>query len=768
MRYFTTSPRRPQAWVCLSLLAALSTARSLAQAPVAPAAETPVQLSPFEVNATADRGYRAGNSVSATRINVPIDELPITINAFTQDFIDDQKARSLWEVVRFAPGVTNSNPEFNGGSQVFNVRGFNTVTTLRNGFSGPTVLDPANITRAWKSGKGPSSAALRQHPARRRRQLRHPGPEDKFGVQLEETVGTDSFFRSTADINAPIGGDGSPVLFRVVGAYDHAPQFYDPYKGETTLINPSLTWKIGSKTKINFEYEKYRFEESPPLMGPQPYFDAAGMYAGPLPGVPWDFQAASFVDYRTSDSTFYTVDASTEVGGWTLRAAYSRDEQQIDQLNTAGLFGTTLAAHAVNRRGRFQRNAWVDNTFEAEATHKFEFGSNGNLNVLFGYQRGDREDSGRQDALPGAKAPPPWDLYNPSTSIRTVSWTMADLTVHNSNYKIDADRDGYYAVADFDTLANKLHLLAGVRRSWSDSLTTDVPTGTTSGYFSQNKTTPQFGVLYALTPELSAYASYSESYQPQGGSLITKGVPGKSKVPLTGKGTDIGLKYGFLGGRLTGTLSLFEVKYENQVREFVDGVDGNGNVLITQEQSGADESKGVEFDALYAINSQWQILGTYAHVDPKHQANSNATLVGHQAGGHGEGHRESLAQVCVPQRQPEGPVARGRRQLHGPALCDGWFHLPLRGVLSGRFPRQLRVGRGPGALFRGPERQERARRKVLSLDCLARRSLAGQPGHHASSCDRQIKPRSAHRDEGRHPWAPPFLCVRDRMRGLGV
>lgn len=627
MRYLT-SYRGPQAWACLGILLALGTARSFAQT-TPTEKEAPIQLSPFEVNATFDRGYRASNSVSATRIDVPIDELPITINAFTQDFIDDQKPRSLWEVVRFAPGVTNSNPEFNGGSAVFNVRGFNTTTTLRNGFAGPTVLDPANITRV-EVVKGPGSLLYGNIQPGGVVNFITKRPEDKFRVQLEEVVGTDSFFRSTADVTGPVGGNGSPLLFRVVGAYDHAPQFYDPYKGETTLINPSLTWKIGSQTKINFEYEKYRFKESPPLMGPQPYYDANGMYAGPLPGVPWDFQAASFADYRTSDSTFYTIDGSTDLAGWNLRAAYSRDEQQIDQLNTAGLFGTTLAAHAVNRRGRFQRNAWVDDTYQVELTRKFDLGSTGNLSVLFGYQRGDREDSGRQDALPGAKAPPPWDLYNPSTWIRTVTWTMADLTVHNSNYKINADRDGYYAVADFSTLNNKLHLLGGMRRSWSDSLTTDIPTGTTSGYFSQNKTTPQFGVLYELTPEISAYASYSESYEPQGGSLIIKGVPGKAKVPLTGKGTDVGLKYGFFDNRLTGTLSLFEVKYENQVRQFVDGVDANGNVLITQEQSGSDESKGVEFDALYAINDQWQILGTYAHVDPKHQANSNTALVGQQ------------------------------------------------------------------------------------------------------------------------------------------
>ncbi|MBS0633548.1 MAG: TonB-dependent siderophore receptor [Verrucomicrobia bacterium] len=669
-RYPTLSRLRAQAPALLALLI-IGAVRTSAQTAAAPAKEEPVSLTPFEVNANADHGYRPSNSVSATRIDVPLNELPITINAFTQDFINDQKARSLWEVVRFAPGVANANPEFNGGSAVYNIRGFTTATTLRNGFAGPTVLETANIARV-EVVKGPSSLLYGNIQPGGVVNYITKRPEEKVGVRLEETAGTDSYFRSTADITGPVGGEGSPVLFRLIGAYDSAPKFYTPYKGETTLINPSLTWKIGSKTKVNFDYEKYRFKESPPLMGPQPYYDTAGIYAGPLPGVPWDFNAASFVDYRTSDSTFYSVDVTTEIASWTLRAAYSRDEQQIDQLNTAGLYGTDLATHGVNRRGRFQRNAWIDNTYQLELTRKFDFGDTGDLSVLFGYQRGDREDSGRQDALPGSKAPAPWDLYNPATWIRTVNWTMADLTVHNSNYRINADRDGYYTVLDFNTLNKKLHLLGGVRRSWSDSITTDVPTGTTSGYFSQNKTTPQFGVLYSATQEIGLYASYSESYQPQGGSLITKGVPGKSKVPLTGKGYDAGIKYAFLGGRLSGTVSLFKVEYDNLVREFVDGVDANNNVLISQEQSGADQSKGVEADMLWAPDDRWQVLATYAHVDPTHKVNSDVTLIDKQLADT----VKDTANLWIKYVFPAG-------SLHGLSLAGGVSYTGARYAMDG-------------------------------------------------------------------------------------
>jgi len=42
-----------------------------------------MKLSSFVVSTQADVGYRAGNSVSATRIDTPIKDLPFAVTAFT-------------------------------------------------------------------------------------------------------------------------------------------------------------------------------------------------------------------------------------------------------------------------------------------------------------------------------------------------------------------------------------------------------------------------------------------------------------------------------------------------------------------------------------------------------------------------------------------------------------------------------------------------------------------------------------------------------------
>src|SRR5687767_6985986 len=78
-------------------VAARSQTSSATNTPSAAATATDdvVKLSEFQVTTSADKGYRAGNSVSATRIDTPIKDLPFAISAFTQQFITDIGARDL-------------------------------------------------------------------------------------------------------------------------------------------------------------------------------------------------------------------------------------------------------------------------------------------------------------------------------------------------------------------------------------------------------------------------------------------------------------------------------------------------------------------------------------------------------------------------------------------------------------------------------------------------------------------------------------------------
>src|SRR5918993_523754 len=88
------SPHLCRVGVWLALLAAPSMdAQSTANRN--PAADEALVLSPFTVRSESDVGYYASNAISATRINVPLLDLPMSINVITSEFMQDIAAFSL-------------------------------------------------------------------------------------------------------------------------------------------------------------------------------------------------------------------------------------------------------------------------------------------------------------------------------------------------------------------------------------------------------------------------------------------------------------------------------------------------------------------------------------------------------------------------------------------------------------------------------------------------------------------------------------------------
>lgn len=114
---------------------------------------TEVRVSPFDVSTQLDNGYRASDSVSASRVDAPIGDLPFAIQVFTESFIQDQKPVNIFDVARYSPGVTYRSNDFNEGNANMAIRGFTVSATpgnvqiLRDGFHGPSIFDFTNISR---------------------------------------------------------------------------------------------------------------------------------------------------------------------------------------------------------------------------------------------------------------------------------------------------------------------------------------------------------------------------------------------------------------------------------------------------------------------------------------------------------------------------------------------------------------------------------------------------------------------------------------------
>ena len=100
----------------LSLLApALAFAQAAAPVPspkpAAGAVEDVVQLSAFNVTSTQDSVHAAMNSTSATRIDMPIKDIPVNDSVVTRQFLDDSLAFDFRDALDYNAGVITRRDE---------------------------------------------------------------------------------------------------------------------------------------------------------------------------------------------------------------------------------------------------------------------------------------------------------------------------------------------------------------------------------------------------------------------------------------------------------------------------------------------------------------------------------------------------------------------------------------------------------------------------------------------------------------------------------
>jgi outer membrane receptor protein involved in Fe transport len=117
----------------LLLVASAWLAGSLAGQTAAPppASDEVVELSKFEVSAKANRGYVTTSSMSASRIAVPITELPASVVVVNEKLIEDTVAVELRDTLSLVSGIQQSAPP--QGTNEISMRGYTMTGAQRDG-----------------------------------------------------------------------------------------------------------------------------------------------------------------------------------------------------------------------------------------------------------------------------------------------------------------------------------------------------------------------------------------------------------------------------------------------------------------------------------------------------------------------------------------------------------------------------------------------------------------------------------------------------------
>ena len=579
--------------------------------------EETLTLNPFTVSAKQDKGYRASNSVTGSKVETPIMDIPMAIQAFTEDFIKDVNPSDLYDLARFSPGVTSQEPGFTAGNTALSIRGFPTGTNpLRNGTAGPTTVDVANTQRV-EIVKGPASFLYGALSPGGIVNIITKRPLGYDRVSFSQEVGSYGYKRSLLDVS---GHAAEGVTFRLVGMYQDDIKYWDVNEVRSSDLAASVNWRILPTLEVTLDYEQYTKHEDGPV-SLLPTISLGGIFQG-FHDLPDSFNYTIPTDFRDTESKNLGVEANLKLGShWVVRGNYGYNH--VDNVFRAAgggaipgnpavipataSFPEIPAMYAFNRRYNETGRTHNDYTYQADLVGNYKW-SGGSARIIGGYQYTKNSVRNPNRQVDAAKWPRPWDLRNPATWDRSITFAETDYIWIGDNMG-RGTTEAYYGGVTFGFFNDRLLALAGSRHTENAFQTVNQLTKVAQPKFVSSANSPQLGLLYKLTSSVNAYASYSKSFVPNNTMLRINQVPVTQAVPTIGEGYEAGFKTELFDKKMSATLSVYEITNTNIIQTLV------SNTLQSDFQSGENRSRGVEFDVSYTANEHLQLYASYAYTD---------------------------------------------------------------------------------------------------------------------------------------------------------
>jgi iron complex outermembrane receptor protein len=583
-----------------------------------PERETPEE----ELVVTGERPgspYFTPNASSATRTDTPIRDTPASVQIVPKEVIEDQQSTRIEEVLRNVSGITFQGSNF-GRSSDFAIRGFGASYTapplLRDGFRLYSFVqgfpELANLERV-EVLKGPASILYGDIQPGGLVNLVSKQPLSQPFYEAELQVGSRNLVRPRFDISGPLTTNGS-LLYRLNGLYQHADSFRDYTTSQNRFfVGPALSWKIDPDTDLNLSLE-YTYDKRPADRG----ISAFGNGVAPVPRDRVFNEPDDTITNRFT-SVGYTLEHRFNEN-WKIRNAFR-------YLNTDYSFNLiALPFTLIEPQGTLLRffadQDGTENSYSVQTNVQGKFNTGSVRHVfLFGV---DFNHSDQTNVTIGDFVNPlPLDIFNPvyGRTPRPATSTLpvvADQTDH-------VNRVGVY-LQDQIYLLDNLIVLGGLRYDTvhRKTVSPDVlfSPGGVDVTQDEDALIPRFGIVYQPIPELSLYASYSQSFSPNTASTVG----GNLLEPERGEGYEVGIKAELLNRKLFATLTYFDITKRN-----VAVTDPNNPFFSIA--TGKQRSNGVELDITGQILPGWNVIANYAYTNARVTEDTNPEFVGNRLAG---------------------------------------------------------------------------------------------------------------------------------------
>lgn len=528
------------------------------------------------------------NSKQVARMPLSFIENPQNYAVVPKELLKTQLVTTTEQALINIPGVSNlSIAGGSGGSTLtFKSRGFFSGSIMyRNGVSTGYVslTDLFNIDRI-EAIKGPSATLFGGNQGASYGgvyNLITKKPLDVKRGEVSFTTGSFEMARTTVDYNTPLNDDKTALL-RVDAMYDSRNTFQQLAQNSIGFA-PSLLIKANNKLTLHFDGYYYKSTRPIYLFGFNPPPGGVGggsTYSGNVADLNLDPKNAYFnADFNSTQQTWaVTGQAEYKLSEqWLSQTNYSiarsnNNTRYISLLaNKASAADTTIITRNVLDMPYSQL---YTQQFQQNFIGDFKIGTLRNrLLVGFDYFRTDVASfrgSVAYDKVPVTATPAQLLIRN----------SRVDSLAVRANYRGGRDINNSYGayVSEVLNVTDRLLLMASLRINRFVA---------ESGDYKQTSYSPKLGISYEIIKKgLSVFGNYNNGYN----NVSYTDEEGKLLKPEYANQLEGGLKFNVLQHRLTGTVSVYDIKVKNIARQV------HGTIYYVQDNT--QKSRGIDVDIL--------------------------------------------------------------------------------------------------------------------------------------------------------------------------
>ncbi|AYL04535.1 TonB-dependent siderophore receptor [Enterobacter kobei] len=543
--------------------------------------------------AEATNGYQPLNTSTATLTTMPMLDIPQVVNTVSDKVLADQHATTLDEALYNVSNVVQTNT-LGGTQDAFVRRGFGANrdgSIMTNGLR--TVL-PRSFNAATERVevlKGPASTLYG---------ILDPGglinvvtkrPEKTFGGAISATSSSFGGGTGQVDVTGPI--DGTRLAYRLTGEYQDEDYWRNFGNERSTFIAPSLTW-FGDDATVTVLYS-HRDYKTP--------FDRGTIFD-------LNTKQPVNVDRNTRfDEPFNITDGQSDLAQlnaeyrlnsqWTAKFDYSYSQDKYSD-NQARVMAYDAKTGNLTRR--------VDATQgSTQRMHSTRADLQGNVDIAgfyneiltgVSYENYDllRTDMMRCKNVKGFNIYHP--VYGKLDKCTTVSAADSDQTLKQESYSAYA-QDALY-------LTDKWIAVAGMRYQYYTQYAGKGRPFNVNTDSRDEQWTPKLGLVYKLTPSVSLFANYSQTFMPQSSIASYIG----DLPPETSNAYEVGAKFDLFDG-VTANIALFDIHKRNVL--YTESIGGE----TIAKTAGRVRSQGVEVDLAGSLTANTNIIASYGYTDAK-------------------------------------------------------------------------------------------------------------------------------------------------------